>query len=157
MPLVMLQFGQQDQLGIGGHKKSIHCEKITLNVFVYCIPIFNNIWQNGCTIILKNTINFFLNSVTLYFLLMKWFYWKHFSQCFAKTSQFLAKYQEEKLTEFQYHLTKPLLYQPLKFRLAQLPHHTFHNVYQIVKCHRYVRFCKNYHNLLISFQLLGID
>ena len=59
MPLMMLLFGQQDQLGNEGHKKIIHFNKITLNVFIHCIPIFNNIWQNRCTIILKNTIKFF--------------------------------------------------------------------------------------------------
>ena len=45
---------------------------------------------------------------------------------------------------------KPLLYWPLNFALSQLPHHMFHNVYQILKCHRYVRFCKKYHNLLVK-------
>ena len=46
MPLMMLLVGQQDQLGNEDHKKGIHFNKIALNVFILCITIFNNIWQN---------------------------------------------------------------------------------------------------------------
>ena len=76
MPLMMLLFGQQDQLGSEDHKKVIHFNKITLNVFIHCIPIFGNIWQNRCTIILKNTINFFLNNVSIRHYIFYW--WNDF-------------------------------------------------------------------------------
>ena len=56
MPLMMLHFGQQDQLGYEDHKKDFTLKKLFL---MSILPIFNNIWQNRCTIILKNTTNFF--------------------------------------------------------------------------------------------------
>ena len=69
--LMILLFGQQDQLGDEGHKEAIHFNKITLNVFIHCISILN-IWQNRCTIILKNSIKFFFNNVSIRHYIFYW-------------------------------------------------------------------------------------
>ena len=76
MSLMMLPFGQEDQLRNKGHKKIIHFNKITLNVLIHCISIFNNIWQNRCTTILKNTIKFFLDIVSIRHSIFYW--WNYF-------------------------------------------------------------------------------
>ena len=84
-------------------------------------------------------ITFFIDEMILFetFFSVSWKdfnFWQNINSCWY-------------LTVFQYHPMKPLLYQLLKCALGQLPYHMFHKVCKILKFHRYVRFCKEYHNL----------
>ena len=91
----MLQFGQLYQLGNEGHKKIIDFNKITLNVIIHFIRIFNNIWQKRRTIMLKNTIKLFLNNVSIRHYIFHW--WNDFIRniflSVLKILHFLTKYQ----------------------------------------------------------------
>ena len=58
-PLMLFQLDQQDQLRNGDHKKIINPNKIFLNVFTECIPIFKYCRENWCQVVLDNSINFF--------------------------------------------------------------------------------------------------
>ena len=121
MPLMMLLVGQQDQLGNEGHKKKAFTLIKLLWMSSFFASQFSAIFGRTD---LKNTIKFILNNVSIRHYIFYW--WNDFTgniffsvlQRRQFFFQFLAKYQEEHLTEFQYHLTKPRLYQLLKFALV---------------------------------------